>query len=105
MEGNTSADNKIANTDINNDYTKLRILSLNVCGLKSKLIIPDFSLLISKYDILCFLESKTDETDCKPDLIPGYTTYFNNRKGMRPSGDIIINVKYELADIVSLQQK
>ena len=93
MEGNTSADNEIANTDINNDYTKLRILSLNVCGLKSKLIIPDFSLLISKYDILCFLESKTDETNCKPDLIPGYTTYFNNRKSIRPSFGIVTNVK------------
>ena len=44
MEANTSADDEIANTDINNDYTKLRILSLNVCGIKSKLIIPDFSL-------------------------------------------------------------
>ena len=104
-EANTSADNEIANTDINNDYTKLRIISLNVCGLKSKLIIPDFSLLISKYDILCFQESKTDETDCKPDLIPGCTTYFNNRKGIRPSGDIVISVKYELADIVKVWDK
>ena len=78
MEANISADNEIPNTDINNVYTKLRILSLNVSGLKSKLIIPDFSLLISKYDILCLQESKTDETDCKPDLIPGYISYFNN---------------------------
>ena len=62
MEANTSADNEIANIDINNDYTKLRILRLNVCGLKIKLIIPDFSLLTSKYDILCFQESKTDES-------------------------------------------
>ena len=46
MEANTSADNEIANTDINNDYIRLRILSLNVSGLKSKLIVPDFSLLI-----------------------------------------------------------
>ena len=105
MEANTSADNEIANTDINNDYTKLRILSLNVCGLKSKLIIHDFSLLISKYDILCFQESKTDETDCKPDLIPGCTTYFNNRKCIRPSGGIVISVKHELADIVKVCDK
>ena len=73
-----------------------------VCGLRSKLLIPDFLFLVSKYDILCFLESKTDESDCNPDLIPGYTTYFNNRKYIRPSGGIVISVKNELVNIVKV---
>ena len=52
-----------------------------------------------------FKKETTDETDCKPDLISGYTTYFNNRKGIRPSGGIVISVKHELADIVKVCDK
>jgi hypothetical protein len=33
---------------------------LNVCGIKSKLLNPDFDLLIKSYDVLIFTETKTD---------------------------------------------
>ena len=89
-------------TVINSNHVKLRILSLNVCGLRNKLTVPDFLEFISKYNILCFLQSKTDETDSKPDLITGYTCYFNNRKGVRPSGEIVISVTNDLANIVKV---
>ena len=79
MEVNTAVNDVTDYSDVNRHHTKLSILSLNVCGLRSKLIIPYVLLFISQYDILCFVESKTDETDNKPDLIPGYTSYFNNR--------------------------
>ncbi len=39
------------------------ILSLNVCGLKSKFDYPEFGELISDYDCLCFQESKCDDVD------------------------------------------
>ena len=77
MEVNTAVNDVTDYSDVNRHHAKLNILSLNVCGLRSKLIIPCCLLFISKYDILCFVESKTDETDNKPDLIPGYTSYFN----------------------------
>jgi hypothetical protein len=41
----------------------LKIFSLNVCGIKSKLVSPDFSNLIENYDILVFIEYKTDKLD------------------------------------------
>ena len=104
MEVNTAVNDVTDYSDVNRHHTKLNILSLNVCGLRSKLIIPEFSLFISKYDILCFVESKTDETDSKPDLIPGYTSYFNNRKSFRPSGGIVVSVKNNLVNTVKVSE-
>ena len=42
---------------------KLKILSLNVCGLCSKLCNPDFINYLVPYDIFCFTETKLDEYD------------------------------------------
>ena len=39
---------------------QFKILSLNVCGLVSKIKMPDFIEYISSYDILCFTETKFD---------------------------------------------
>ena len=52
--------NKINANLLNN---KLNIAYLNVCGLKSKLLNSDISYMIKKYDILIFVETKTDEFD------------------------------------------
>ncbi len=41
----------------------LSILTLNVCGLKSKLQDKVFLEECSNYDILCFTETKLDNTD------------------------------------------
>ena len=43
----------------------LNIHVLNVCGLKSKLLCPDFLNLISQHDILVFTETKWDDVDIK----------------------------------------
>ena len=43
----------------------LNIHVLNVCGLKSKLLCPDFLNLISQHDILVFTETKLDDVDIK----------------------------------------
>ena len=80
MEVNTAVNDVTHYSDVNRHHTKLNIHSLNVCGLRSKLIIPQFSLFISKYDILCFVESKTDETDNKPDLIHSQTNISSSRR-------------------------
>ena len=55
-------------------------LSLNICGLKSKLLIPEFKMNICKYAIICLSESKLDDVD--NDFISnefkqlGYTVFF-----------------------------
>ena len=44
----------------NTIYTALdvNILSLNVCGLKSKLVIKDFMKVIRKYDVVTLCETR-----------------------------------------------
>jgi hypothetical protein len=39
------------------------ILALNCCGLKNKLQYPEFQELLRANDIICLVESKTDDTD------------------------------------------
>lgn len=41
----------------------LTLLSLNVCGLRKIFNYPDFLNFVCRYDILCFTEIKTDNTD------------------------------------------
>jgi hypothetical protein len=64
-------------------------LALNVWGIKSKLLFPEFVDLITKYDIVCLVESKLADTD-KVD-ISGYTAFYKNREKYRhKSGGILI---------------
>ena len=51
----------VINDDV--DLIKLKILSLNVCGLVSKLHNPDFVEFLSLYDIICLTETKIDKID------------------------------------------
>ena len=41
----------------------LSFLTLNVCGLMNKLLLPEFHSLIAEYDIIGLQESKTDSLD------------------------------------------
>jgi hypothetical protein len=43
---------------VSDNVNKLNITFLNVCGIKSKLLNPDFDLLIKSYDVLIFTETK-----------------------------------------------
>ena len=61
-----------------NVITKLKFLSINVCGLKSKLKIPEFISLINSYDIIGVQETKLDNADCV--TVPGYTVVCQNRQ-------------------------
>ena len=69
---------------------KLNITYLNICGLKSKLLNSDICYMIKKYDILIFVETKTDEFD-EINLPGGYSYHVKHRKKIiRKSGGIII---------------
>ena len=76
------------------DYSnvnKLNITYLNVFGISSKLLNPDFETLIKKnYDILVLVETKTDEYD-NIKLPNEYTCYAKHRIFFKKkSGGIII---------------
>ena len=49
--------------------TDLKILCLNVCGLRKRLEYPEFIELTNDYDICCFQETKTDDYDSL--FVPG----------------------------------
>ena len=88
-----------------NQHEILNIVSLNVCGIISKLKCPDFIQWIYKYDIICLQETKTDETDVIE--IPGYTIYMYNRQKLSRyrSGGIALLVKNEISQFISVDTR
>ena len=74
----------------------MRTTYLNVCGLISKIISPEFESLILENDLLVFVESKTDELDTF-ELPKGYTYVSKHRsKCKKGSGGIVIVYRYQL---------
>jgi exonuclease III len=57
--------------------TKYVFVYFNVCGLKRRIQYPEFLELVNDYDILCFVETKTDDVD-EIDL-PGFIIKMKNR--------------------------
>ena len=97
------ADQKISDTrenDLNRAQT-LNFFTLNVCGLKSKLLLPEFHTLISQYDIVGLQESKTDSLETL--IIPGYKLLCKHRKHIskKKSGGIIVAYKEGLDKHIS----
>lgn len=73
---------------------------MNVCGLQSKLLNPDFITFVKKYDILLFQETKTDIYD-KIDLPDGYDFKAKHRKKFtKKSGGMIIVFKKYLCNFI-----
>ena len=64
-----------------------------MCGLKSKLLYPEFVNLIEQYDIIGIQESKLDDVDNIN--IQGYQVFTNNRTAIsrHRSGGIAILLK------------
>ena len=82
----------------------INVLSINVCGLKSKLNIPEFTELINSYDIIGFQETKLDDVD--EINIDGYTVICQNRKKISRyrSGGTAIAVKNSLLKFVKFDK-
>ncbi|KAL7402199.1 hypothetical protein ABVT39_011223 [Epinephelus coioides] len=76
----------------------LLIITLNVCGLRSKIEVPDFIEMCKKYEVVCFCETKTDNMDI-PDLTEKFNhmgfQVFKNRHNLTNwrSGGVMIAVK------------
>ena len=80
----------------------LKCASLNVCGLRRRILYPDFGELISHYDIFCVSETKLDDLDLIN--LPGYSFVSQVRKQryLRKSGGIGVFVRNCLFKHVSL---
>lgn len=77
----------------------LAILSLNVCGIKGKLMSEEFRKLCRGYDILCMCETKCDDVDMvnvrEEMLNIGFDIVYKNRSELSrfKSGGIIIAIQ------------
>jgi hypothetical protein len=76
-EGVASLSNSSVYNNVNSNDNLLRIVYLNCCGIKTKLQYPEFRNLIQSYDIVGFVETKTDDID--KITLPGYKFVMKNR--------------------------
>ena len=82
----------------------LSIATINVCGLKSKLLSSEFIDLINKYDIICITKTKLDKYDCIN--IDNYSIFVNNRDSFyNKSGGIAFLVRSHLVSNVKVLAK
>ncbi|MEW8547682.1 MAG: endonuclease/exonuclease/phosphatase family protein [Candidatus Thiodiazotropha sp.] len=70
--------------------------TLNVCGLKRRSQYPDFIEYFDKYDLICFVETKLEDTDVVS--IPGFQCFSQPRKQkyIRKSGGIALYAKNDI---------
>lgn len=70
----------------------IKIVSLNVCGLCSKLRTPDFLEFINEHDIVCLTETKTDCADVID--VENYTVISKHRSNLssHKSGGIVVYI-------------
>jgi len=96
---NINRHNNCISNDINSKHGDcvnkgvINLLSLNVCGLIRRSQYPDFIELINKYEILCFVETKTDDPD--EINLPGFDVIMKNRFKINrtKSGGIVLAFK------------
>ena len=96
-----SRNNDTAKLDDNLNDKSLKFASLNVCGLKRKVLYPEFSSLVNNYDMLSVCETKLDRYDLIE--LPGYVFFSQCRKQkyIRKSGGIGVFIKQSLFPHVS----
>jgi len=89
---------KVFDIHVNTNVQMLKCCLVNVCGLKSKLLSPDFEKFISEFDIIAVTETKLSDLDCTDNLFLHYDMLYKNRKGAkRASGGIAILIKKNIS--------
>ncbi|CAG2241563.1 unnamed protein product [Mytilus edulis] len=80
----------------------INLIYINCCGLKHKLQYPEFETLLQKHEILCFVESKTDDMD--EICIPGYKIKAKNRRKISrvKSGGIVLGFRENISDCIQV---
>ena len=82
----------------------MTLVSLNACGLKSKVNCPDFVNFLYEFDIICIQESRLDDVD--QITVPGYKIFMHNRKQIARyrSGGIALLVKDEFVPFIHVHK-
>ena len=104
-EANENSENlDIGSTSIES-HRQLHFLSINVCGLKSKLLCPEFVDLLKQYEIIGIQESKLDDVDHI--VVDGYQVFSHNRKVLSRyrSGGITLLIKNSIAPFVHIHKR
>ena len=86
--------------------TRTNLLFLNVNGLRSKTTLPEFLNEIQNYDILAFVESKTDDYDNFN--LPNFNTFYvkNRHKNKRiRSGGIFVALSERVSERFEFDNK
>ena len=80
----------------------INILSINVCGLKSKLLVKEFTDFFVNYDVLCMCETRCDDADTNniKEIMTkhGFDIVYKNRSALcrYKSGGLLIAVRNNL---------
>ena len=77
------------------------VLTLNCCGIRTKLNYSEFHELVNDLDVLCLVETKTDDLD--EIIIPVFITKFKNRKPFanRKSEGIMLAFKKKIVKYIN----
>ena len=109
MENSSQQYTRVSESTVNNcgqscTVGSLKILSLNVCGIKSKLNCPEFIDLIKSHDVIGVQETKLDDIDCIQ--LPGYEIICKNRKKMSRyrSGGIAVLVNSKFSPFIKFHE-
>ncbi|CAG2246975.1 unnamed protein product [Mytilus edulis] len=102
----TSGRSPSVNSTFNSNHVinDVNILCLNCCGIKSRMQYPEFENIIKKHDIVCFVETKTDDIDVIN--FPGFHFKMKNRKTVtsRRSGGIIVGYTEKLKNMIEIKE-
>ncbi|MES9881290.1 MAG: reverse transcriptase family protein [Sedimenticola sp.] len=79
----------------NQSTSVLNILSLNVCGLRTRQVYPEFKSLLAQFDIISMQETKLDDLDISTVMLNDYNILFKNRKTISKykSGGLAVAIK------------
>ena len=84
---------------------KINLCLLNVCGLKSKLLSPDFEVFLSGFDIVALSETKLSDLDNVDDMFSEfYVLYKNRQSSKRASGGVALLVKSSISMHVHIHE-
>ena len=80
----------------------MNIASLNVCGLRHRILYPDFCDLVARYDIFCVSETKLDNFDIIDIPCFDFVSQVRKQKYLRKSGGIGVFINKSISKQVTV---
>ena len=88
-----------------NKNETIHVCMLNVCGLKSKMLSPDFEEFIFRFDIVALTETKMSDLDNINDMFREFDIFYKNRRlAKRASGGVALLVKKNISNHVHIHE-